>query len=178
MNAERTSARRSRPVLHRRARVFPRPPSARHRRDVGVAHFLEIVSRERRAESATAIEDELGVLVGHARLDVALDYPLPQVVRASHVSGGPLTLLPYIDYSDLSALQLSSRFVHIHFAHPRFRVVNKLEECGGMLHTLAGARLPVSCCNPRWAPRRATSSTAATAAADMAAQASAAGHLS
>ena len=47
-----------------------------------------------------------------------------------------------------------------------------------MLHRLAGVRLPVRRRSPRWAPRRATSSTAATVAADIAAHANAAGQLS
>src|SRR5882762_3162833 len=47
-----------------------------------------------------------------------------------------------------------------------------------MLHTPAGARLPVSCLRPTNALRLATSSTVATAAAERAVQASACGQLS
>ena len=48
-------------------------PAAGHRPDIRIAHFLQIVGRKRRAKSAAAIEDHLGVFVGECLHDVAFD---------------------------------------------------------------------------------------------------------
>src|SRR6202008_1933094 len=99
----------------------------------------------RRANSAAAIENQLGVLVGNSRLDVTLQNSATEVLGAADVTGGPLALLPYVDDLRFSCLELLSRLVDADFAHPGFCVVDELEESGRVLHNPAGACLPVSC---------------------------------
>src|SRR5713101_4645991 len=63
----------------RQARFQPALPPAVHGFDVVIAHLLQILSRECGTESAAAIQNELGVRVRNALLDVALDDALAQV---------------------------------------------------------------------------------------------------
>src|ERR1700736_1168499 len=94
---EKSLLRTSLPRLYRPASFLPCPPTPGHRCDVPVTHFLKTVRGKRRAESAAAVENDLRVLVGHARFDVALDDAFSQVSRTSRVTRGPLTLLTHID---------------------------------------------------------------------------------
>src|SRR5450759_3334470 len=169
---------RSFPALDRCPRGLPRAPTARHRRDVGVSHFLQIVRRQRGTKTAATIEYQLGVLVGNSLLDVALDNALPHVLGAARVSRRPLALLAHVDEPRLPALELATRFIDVDLVDARPRVVDELEESGGVLHRPTGARLRLSCLRPRCALRRATNSAVATAAADSAVHASACDQLS
>src|SRR5215204_5125772 len=79
------------------ARFLPTAPAAVHRDHVAVAHALEVVRRQRRAEAPAAVEDDFLVRVGDLLLDVALDHALAQVRRAGDVARGPLALLAHVD---------------------------------------------------------------------------------
>src|SRR6266481_1409184 len=81
----------------RQPRRRPRPPAAVHRLRPRVAHLLERVGGERRAEAAAAVEHQVGVVVGHGLLDVPLDDALAEVARAGEVAAAPLLLLAYVD---------------------------------------------------------------------------------
>jgi hypothetical protein len=71
---------RPRLILRRReARFDPAPPTAVHRFHVGVAHFLQVFRRQRRAKPAAAIQDDLCVRVWNALHDIALNDALTEV---------------------------------------------------------------------------------------------------
>src|SRR5271170_5444748 len=71
---------RPRLILRRReARLDPTLPTAVHRFHVGVAHFLQVLRRQRRAKPAAAIQNDLCVRVWSALLDIALDDALAEV---------------------------------------------------------------------------------------------------
>src|ERR1700689_1908548 len=58
------------------------PPVANaavHGNHVGVAHLLQIICGQRRAESAAAIENYFRTQIGHTCLDIALDDAFAQV---------------------------------------------------------------------------------------------------
>ena len=59
-------------------------------RDVRVAHALEGLAGEQRADAAGAVEDDRPVAVGDRRLDVLLDVALRDVDRAGDVALLPL----------------------------------------------------------------------------------------
>src|SRR5439155_18662216 len=56
--------------------LLPGAPSASHRTDVPVSHLLEVVRRQRRTKTPSTIENQLGVFIGDALFDVALDHAL------------------------------------------------------------------------------------------------------
>ena len=58
-----------------------------------VAHLLQVVGRQRRAEAAAAVEDDRRVLVGDQRLDVALEHAAADVAGAP-ARGRPRTRRP------------------------------------------------------------------------------------
>src|SRR2546423_1425399 len=93
------------PPLSRPPPRLPFPPTSSHRRHVGVSHLLKIVSRQRRPKPATAIENQLGALVRHALLDVALEYSPAEVLGAADMTCRPLTLLADVDQPGFSALE-------------------------------------------------------------------------
>src|SRR6266550_3878861 len=155
-------------TLLRGSSFLPGTPAPGHRSDVRIPHLLQILRRQRRTKSPAAVQDQLGVLVRGALLDVALDYTFPDVLGSARVSRGPFALFTNIDEPGLTAVGHPTRFIDADLAHPCFRILDQLEESGRMFHTPAGARLPVSCLRPTCALRRATSSAVATAAADSA----------
>src|SRR5215831_2829641 len=53
--------------------VTPFADAAVHRNYVGVAHFLQVIGCQGRAESAPAIQDHFGLRIWHARLNVPFD---------------------------------------------------------------------------------------------------------
>src|SRR4051812_23353858 len=83
--------------LDRGTLSLPRAPAASHGDHVGVAHLLEVVRRQRRSESAAAIEDYRRGFVRHSLLDVALDHTLAQVQSTASVTRGPFALFADID---------------------------------------------------------------------------------
>src|SRR5579862_1907151 len=60
------------------APVAPVAVAAVHGVDLAVTHLLHVVRRQGRAKAAAAVQHDLGVLLRHAGLDVALDDPLAQ----------------------------------------------------------------------------------------------------
>src|SRR5258708_4799620 len=82
---------------YRQPRIQPALPSAVHRFDVVVAHFLQVLRHQCGAESAAAIEDELRIRVGNALFDVALNNAPAHVNGAGKMSLRPLVVLANID---------------------------------------------------------------------------------
>ena len=76
--------------------ALPGLEAARHRRDVGVAHVLEGLGREQRADAAGAVEDDRRVAVRDRALDLLLDVALGDVDGAGHVA-----LLPLGGFADV-----------------------------------------------------------------------------
>src|SRR3954465_8477669 len=71
LTAEERSGLRGTVSFHRILLLVPAAPAAVHGNGVLVAHLLQVVSHQRRAEAAAAVEDDLGVLVRDLVLDVA-----------------------------------------------------------------------------------------------------------
>ena len=80
-------------------RFLPRRPATVHRPDVGVAHFLQIYSRERRAVTAAAIQDEFGVFVGKGLHDIAFDNAACHMYSTGGVSGLKFVVFANVDQS-------------------------------------------------------------------------------
>ena len=79
------------------ARTLPRLEPAGHRRDVGVAHLGEGLRREQRADTASAVQDDLGVAIGGDGFDLLLDVALGDVGGAGHMALLPLRRLADVD---------------------------------------------------------------------------------
>src|SRR5262245_12576857 len=92
------------PPFDRQPALDPATNAAVERDDVGVAHLLQVVGRERRAEPAAAVEDERRRLVRERRLDVALDDALAQVDGAGDALLLPLVVLTRVDEHELLAI--------------------------------------------------------------------------
>src|SRR5262249_37722603 len=84
-------------TLLRQAELAPAAPAAVPGDDVPVAHLLEGGGGGGGAEAAAAVEDDLGVVLGDARLDVALDDALPDVHRSGRTALLPLGVLAHVD---------------------------------------------------------------------------------
>src|SRR5687767_5725444 len=114
-------------ALDGRARLLPGAPAARERVDVGVAHALEVVGRERRAVAAAAVEDQLGRVVRDLALDVALDDAAPDVPGAGGVAALPLVVLAHVDEARALA-HPPERALDVHLAHARRGLADYLQE--------------------------------------------------
>ena len=91
------------PALCRNRPPFriPRFPPPCHRSHVAVSHLLNCIPRQRRPESASAVQDQLRRTIGNHRFDIALDDPFPHVRRRGRVAGLPLAVFAYIDQHGL-----------------------------------------------------------------------------
>ena len=78
---------------HREAGFGPAAPAAVHGDYVGVAHFLEVVGRQRGAEAAATVENDDGGFVGDGFFDVALDDAFAEVNRRRECGRGPIQFL-------------------------------------------------------------------------------------
>src|SRR5439155_1129197 len=95
-------------LVDRVAELRPPPPAAVHRDRPAVAHLLERIGGERRAEAAPAVEDDLGLAIRDALLDVALDDALREVPRAAGVALLPLAILAHVDQVEALARLLAA----------------------------------------------------------------------
>src|SRR5688500_15322239 len=120
------------------AGVFPGAPAAGEGVDVGVAHLLEVVGRERGAVAAAAVEDELGGVVGEGRLYVALDDAAPHVPGAERVAALPLVVLAHVD-EDRAPFHPPARLFDAHLADARARLPDQFEEPFAVIHTLSAS---------------------------------------
>src|SRR5580658_85179 len=84
-------------LLDRAARLFPFAPAAIHRRDAAVAHLLEHVGGERRAEAAAAVEDDVGVGIRVQAFDVALEDAAADVLGSGDVAFAKLAVFAHVD---------------------------------------------------------------------------------
>src|SRR6266478_349401 len=118
-------------------RIISFPPVANssvHRIDIGVAHFLQIVSRQGGAKSTSAIEYNFLSRSRHLLLDVALDDPLAQEHGFGQVILRPLAFLADIHQVKLiPSIQLRFDLIDGHFANARFGVLNDFQKTRGML---------------------------------------------
>ncbi len=76
---------------------LPAAKAAIHRDHVGVAHVLQVLGRQGRAEAAAAIEDDRGVRVGDRLFDIPLDDSLAQMDRAGEMARLPLAVFADVD---------------------------------------------------------------------------------
>src|SRR5579862_1660463 len=74
----------------------PAAPPAVHRDHVGVAHFLQIVSGQRRTEAAAAIKSQRRRFIGESLLDVPLDDTLAQMHGAGQATAIPFGVLAHV----------------------------------------------------------------------------------
>src|SRR5580700_1718418 len=122
----------------------PVPNPAVHRNHVGVAHLLQIVGGQRRAESAAAVKHNLRSKVRHPGLYVALDDALTQMNRARKVILGKFALFTHVHQDELfAAIQPLLHCIDVGFAYACLGVVHDLQKARRMLvgHKLL---LPVS----------------------------------
>src|ERR1700738_3250763 len=100
-----------RSCLQRIAFLTPIPNSAVHRNHILVAHLLQVVGGQSRAEASTAIQHQLGVKRGNPRLDVALDDAFAQMKGPGEMVLGEFAFLPHIHQRELlSAIQSGFHF--------------------------------------------------------------------
>src|SRR5712691_1970373 len=66
--------------------LAPDADSPVHRKNIGIAHFLQVVGCQGGTEAAAAIEDERSIEIGVLPFDIALDNPLAQMDRAGNMS--------------------------------------------------------------------------------------------
>src|SRR5579884_712723 len=112
----------------------PAADAAVHGEDVGIAHLLEVIRRQGRAEAATAVEHDLGRGVWDLRLHVSFEDASSQVRGVRKVILRPLALLAHINQMKrLAAIELLLDLIHGQFADARFDFLNQFQEPRGML---------------------------------------------
>src|SRR6202034_3312963 len=74
------------------SRFSPAAPTAVHRNDVAVAHFLKIVSSEGGAIPASAVENDFGIFVGDGLFDIAFNDSFAQMNSAGDMPARPFAL--------------------------------------------------------------------------------------
>src|SRR3984885_9137947 len=74
---------------YRKTGFGPPAPAAIHRNHIAVAHFLQIVGRQRGAEAASAVENDRGGFVRDSLFDIALDDAFAEVQRVGNITAGP-----------------------------------------------------------------------------------------
>src|SRR6202034_149029 len=134
---QRAAGTQNRLILNDRESGFgPAAPAAVHGNHVAVAHFLEIVRRERRAEPAAAVEYEGRFLVRDGFLDVAFNHAFAQVNRTGDVPARPFGFLARVHDDDFfAAVQPLFRLAKTLFLDPRLRVSHQLQKSFGMIHS-------------------------------------------
>ena len=101
-----------------------------------VAHLLQVVGRQRRAETAAAVEDDRRVLVGDQRLDVALEHAAADVAGAAR-RGRPANSLSSRTSTKWNCSPRSSRALTSRdgaLLDARLRLVHQRQESRAMLH--------------------------------------------
>ena len=83
--------------LDRQAVCLPREDAAGHVGDVRVAQLLELLGAEAGAGAASAVQDDLGGLVGDGRFDLLLELAARDEQGARDMAGVPLDLLADVD---------------------------------------------------------------------------------
>jgi hypothetical protein len=79
------------------AEVLPAREAAGHGRDVRVPQLLERLGRERAPDSAGAVDDHLGILVGQHVLDPALEMAPGDVASSRHEAVLDLLVLAHVE---------------------------------------------------------------------------------
>src|SRR3569833_3374934 len=93
------------------SRLAPGPHAAVHGDDVGVAHLLQVVRRQRRTEPAPAVKDDVRCVIWYQRLDVALQHAPSDVPGA----GGPVDreLAVLADVDEMKPLAAVQAGLHV-----------------------------------------------------------------
>ena len=104
--------------LPRQAGALPLLEPAGHRGDVRVAHLLEGLGCEQRADAAGAVQDHLGIAIGHGGLDLLLDVALADMHGPGQVALLPLGVLAHVDERDAAGGECFD-FLGRHFADRR-----------------------------------------------------------
>ena len=104
--------------LPREAGALPLLEPAGHRRDVRVAHLLEGLGCEQRADAAGAVQDHLGIAIGDRGLDLLLDVALADMHGPGQVALLPLGGLADVDERG-AAVGECFDFLGRHFADRR-----------------------------------------------------------
>ena len=117
------------PALHRPVGGDQSFVAADEGADVAVAQLLRGVARERGAETAAAIHDELRVRVGIKFFQVAFENAFAEVNGLRGVAGGPFVVLAHIQQHGLGIGRESrARFGHADFGDAFLRVVDEIEK--------------------------------------------------
>jgi hypothetical protein len=96
---------------------------------------LQIVRRQRRTESAAAIEHDLGVLVGRCLFDVALDDPAAEMFGAGGMVLALFVIFAHVDEPErLARVELPFDLVDGNFADTRSGVLAEFFKSFRMLH--------------------------------------------
>src|ERR1700733_9188629 len=113
------------------------PPVANstiHRNHVRVTHLLQIISRQRRAESSAAVEHNRSIQSWYARLDITLDDALAQVNRAGQMVVGEFALFAHIyQHEWFAAIYFRFHFRDTGFAHASLRLFYNFQKARRML---------------------------------------------
>src|SRR5450755_2253775 len=114
--------------------LAPAPNAAVHGEHVGVSHLLQIVGGQGGAISAAAVEDEWGVQLRYALLDIALDDALAQVDCSRQMILGVFAFFPDIHQNKLvAAVKSGFDIVNAHFPNPLFDIFDDTQKTSRML---------------------------------------------
>src|SRR5580704_1083045 len=112
----------------------PAPNAAVHREHTGVAHLLQIVSRQRRAKPAATVKHQKRILIGHATLNIALDDSFSQVDRPGQMIGRVFAFFAHVDqHKLLLAVQLRLDLIDRNFVNPFLGILDNLQKTSGVL---------------------------------------------
>src|SRR5579863_702269 len=111
----------------------PTAPAAIHRDDVLVAHFLQIVRRERGTEPAAAIQHQRRVFVRNRTFDIAFDNPFAQMNGIGKMAALPFVIFARVHEDHLfSGIQALLNVAKVGLFDAGLRFIHDFQKSWGM----------------------------------------------
>src|SRR5580692_3615570 len=136
---------RSLVFLRRKFGLQPTFPTAIHRFDIGVTHFLQAIRRECGAKAASTIEDESCGCVGDTFLNVALDNATAHVNGARQMTLGPFAIFANVNQQEFFASVHATLYVgDVGFFYVLLGIIDERKKTGCVSHGNASSGLDLS----------------------------------
>src|ERR1700676_3970195 len=122
-------------LLSGESRLSPGAPAAVHRDAVRVTHFLQVIGSQRRAETASTVEDERCRFIGDRLLDVALDDALSQMNSAGQMAARPFVIFADVHEREFfPGIEAPLDLAEVQLLHAGFRVIDDGKESLSVFH--------------------------------------------